>query len=95
MRDGGVHEGGMIPQDITAEHVRGAMRRIRRDGVSRRRRSRGYCLVEDGWHFPPKYTIGLAYEMATGRPLRSDEFLGGQQSNDFLRSARAVPDGGS
>ena len=67
------------------------MRRIRRDGVSRRRRSRGYCLVEDGWHFPPKYTIGLAYEMATGRPLRSDEFLGGQQSNDFLRSPLRDP----
>jgi endonuclease III len=76
----------MIPKDITAEHLRGAMRRIRRDGVPRRRRSRGYCLVEDGWHFPPKYTIGLAYEMAMGRPLRADDFLGGQQSNGFLRS---------
>lgn len=76
----------MIPQDITAEHVRGAMRRIRRDGVPPGRHSRDYCLVEDGWHFPPKYTIGLACEVATGRTLRSDEFLGGQQSNGFLRS---------
>ena len=73
----------MIPQDITAEHVRGAMRRIRRDGVPRRRRSKGYCLVEGEGHFPPKYTIGLACEIAAGRPLRSEEFFGGQPSNDF------------
>ena len=76
----------MIPQDITIEHIRGAIRRVRRDGVPGRRRSRGYCLIDQDCHFPPKYIISLAYEIASGRTLRSDEFVGGQQSNDFLRS---------
>ena len=76
----------MIPQDITIEHIRGAIRRVRRDGVPGRRRSRGYCLIDHDCHFPPKYIISLAYKIVSGRTLRSDEFVGGQQSNDFLRS---------
>lgn len=76
----------MIPQDITIEHIRGAIRRVRREGVPGRRRSRGYCLIDHDCHFPPKYIISLAYEIVSGRTLRSDEFVGGQQSNDFLRS---------
>ena len=61
------------------------MRRIDRDGVPSQRRSRGYCLVTNGGHLPPKYTIALAHQIATGEFLHSDHFSGGEESNDFLR----------
>ncbi len=76
----------MIPSSITRAHILEAIRRIIREGVSPRRNSRGYCLVKDGCHFPPKYTITLAHEIAKGQPLRSDKFSGGHESNSFLKS---------
>ena len=76
----------MIPSSITRAHILEAIRRIIREGVPSRRNSRGYCLVEDGRHFPPKYTITLAHEIAKGQPLRSDKFSGGHESNSFLKS---------
>ena len=75
----------MIPPLITSAHIVQATQRIDSDGMPPRRRSRGYCLVTDGKHFPPKYTIAFAHRLATGEYLRSDRFSGGQESNDFLR----------
>ena len=40
--------------------------------------------MEDGRHFPPKYTIALAHEIATGSLLDSNEFSGGAESERFL-----------
>ena len=74
----------MIPQLITRDHILKAVARIRQDGVPRNRISRRYCLVHDGRRFPPKYTISVAHEVATGRPLPPDEFSGGAESNRFL-----------
>ena len=62
-----------------------AMRRIDRDGVPPPRKARRYCLVATGRHFPPKYTIALAHEVATGESLRPVPFSGGDESNGFLR----------
>ena len=76
----------MIPPLITEAHIVEAIRRISREGIPRQRRSRGYCLVADGRHFPPKYTIALAHEIATGNFLGSDQFSGGAESNRFLHS---------
>ena len=76
----------MIPPLITATHIVEAIRRINHEGIPRQRRSRGYCLVTDGKHFPPKYTIALAHEIAMGNFLSSDQFSGGAESNLFLRS---------
>ena len=76
----------MIPELITKTNIVEALRRINRDGISSRRRGRGYCLVADGKHFPPKYTISLAHQVATGESLSSDQFSGGVESNHFLRS---------
>ena len=42
--------------------------------------------MADGKHFPPKYTIALAHQVATGESLSSDQFSGGVESNHFLRS---------
>ena len=62
------------------------MSRIRWEGVPPRRGSRGYCLVADGKHYPPKYTIALAHGIATDEFLSSDRFSGGTESNEFLRN---------
>ena len=75
-----------IPQIITEVHIAEAIRRISCEGIPRQRRSRGYCLLADGKHLPPKYTIALAHEIATGKFLDSDQFSGGVESNLFLRS---------
>ena len=57
-----------IPPHLTAAHIKEAMQRIIRDGIPRTRRSRLHCLVtEDGRHLPPKYTISLAHQVATGK----------------------------
>ena len=76
----------MIPPLITEAHIVEAIRRISREGIPRQRRSRRYCLVADGRHFPPKYTIALAHEIATGNFLSSNQFSGGAESNCFLHS---------
>ena len=76
----------MISTDITKTHVSDAIRRVIRDGVPSRRRSRGYCLVTNGKHLPPKYTIARAHEVVSGKLLPPDEFSGGRESNEFLRS---------
>ena len=76
----------MIPAAITKSHVSDAMRRVIRGGVPSQRRSRGYCLVKNGKHLPPKYTIAVAHQVAFGQPLRTDQFSGGRESNEFLRS---------
>ena len=74
----------MIPELITKKNIDTALRHILREGVPSRRRGRDYCLVEDGKHFPPKYTIALAHRIAAGEFLNSDRFSGGKESNDFL-----------
>ena len=74
-----------IPALITREHVLEAVRLISRGVVPPPNRSRGYCLVERGRHFPSKYALSQAHEVATGRLLPTSEFYGGQESNEFLR----------
>lgn len=76
----------MIPTEIKRTHILEALKRISREGVPPRRISRGYCLVKAGHHFPPKYTIALAHEIATGKFLSSNEFSGGSESNGFLKT---------
>ena len=75
----------MIPRRVAREHIEEAIRLIIRYGVPRRRRSRGYCLATKGEHLPPKYTISLAHQVATGEMLRAGRFSGGSESNEFLR----------
>ena len=75
----------MIPTLITKTHIAKAIRRVLRDGVPPRRRSRGYCLVTNGKHLPPKYTIAVAHQIATGEGPLLDGFSGGPEANEFLR----------
>ena len=76
----------MIPGFITSAHILEAIKRIDREGIPSRRRSRGYCLVANSRHVPPKYVIALAHRAAAGTLLSSDQFSGGVESNDFLGS---------
>ena len=75
----------MIPTRITKTHIAEAIQRVLRDGVPPRRRGQLYCLVTNGEHLPPKYTISLAHQIATGEPLLPGQFHGGRESNEFLR----------
>ena len=75
----------MIPSRITTAQVEEAIRLIIRDGVPLRRRGRDYCLATRGEHLPPKYTIAVAHQVATGELLSPDRFSGGSESNEFLR----------
>ena len=74
----------MIPSLIAKKNIDTALSHILREGVPSLRRSRDYCLVAYGEHFPPKYTVALAHRIATGEFLSSDRFSGGRESNDFL-----------
>lgn len=73
----------MIPAFIARSHILTALRRIQREGVPGRRQSRDYCLVENGHHYPPKYAVAIAHEVATGTPVQV-RFFGGAQTNGFL-----------
>ena len=42
-----------------------------------------YDLLEQGKRYPPKAVVGLAARRALGRPLRPDEFSGGEESWAF------------
>ena len=75
----------MIPEFVSKKNIDVALSTILREGVPSRRRGRNYCVVVDGNHFPPKYTITLAHRVATGEFLSSDRFSGGNESNDFLK----------
>ena len=74
----------MIPSFLSKTHISEAIRRIQEVGIPSNRKSRGYCLIKHGGHWPPKYTIALAHQVATGEFLSSNRFNGGTESNDFL-----------
>jgi hypothetical protein len=42
-------------------------------------RARAYLLILDGKAYDSKAILGVAYELATGRPLTSHDFSGGVQ----------------
>ena len=80
----------MIPRRITRAQIEEAIRLIIRDGVPLRRTGRAYCLATKGEHLPPKYTIAVPNQVATGELLSPDRFSGGPESNEFLRRGFAV-----
>lgn len=75
----------MIPLKIDRQHVISALDRLQRDGVPSRRESTKFDLLYEGERFPPKYTLGLAAEEATGEELDPESYGGGDETNSFLR----------
>lgn len=70
--------------NVTREHVLMAIRDVLRDGVPTGRLPTKYVLVVGSDHLPPKYTLGLAYQHATGDRLTPNQFSGGAESNSVL-----------
>lgn len=73
-----------IPEDITAQHIRQALRYIDEHGVPPRRQSTRFSLVHRSREYPPKYVLSLAAELGLGRELSPGEFGGGPETNSFL-----------
>ena len=49
------------------------------------RKSKNYCLVYQGKHYPPKFVISIGWLMQFGYELSPDTFWGGGQTNNALR----------
>jgi hypothetical protein len=78
-----------IPNSILKEHILRALKEIDKSGVPEKRRSKRYCLVYEGKHYPPKYVISKAAIYSISRELEPNEFSGGKShgcANPFLES---------
>lgn len=76
----------MIPKNITRRHILKAIELIEKEGIPEERVSRKFLLEFGGKEYPPKYLISLANKYTNGKQLYPDEFSGGYESNNFLRS---------
>lgn len=73
-----------IPEEITKQHIRLALRHIDEHGVPPRRQATRFSLVHRSREYPPKYVLSLAAELGLGRELSPGEFGGGPETNQFL-----------
>lgn len=74
---------GDIRDQITREDILGAMADLDRGVPHNFGRSVYYDVLEGGRRYPPKAVVGLAARRVLGRPLRPDEFSGGQETWSF------------
>ena len=80
VRDQGETRDGDIRDQITREDIREAIAALDRGEPHAFGPSTFYdLLLDDGRRYPPKAVVGLAARRALGRPLRPDEFSGGQE----------------
>lgn len=75
-----------IPENITEEHIREAIKEINLEKIPKKNRSKIYdLLAENENRYPPKVVISVANEKANGVLLDVSKFSGGEQSaNKFL-----------
>jgi len=76
----------MIPKDIERAHIIKAINKVKKTGVPPDRTSRKFALKHNEKLYLPKYIISLACKYATGKKLNPEQFSGGSESNDFLKS---------
>jgi hypothetical protein len=74
----------MIPKNLNNDHILAAIAEINKNGIPSGRNATKYHLIYKGKAFPPKYVISLANKYANGTLLKSNEFNGGKETNDFL-----------
>jgi hypothetical protein len=77
-----------IPSGLTREHVLRALADLDAGSDNPFGPATGYDLLHDGKRYAPKAAVGLACVYLLGRPLRPDEFSGGEapgQANFVLR----------
>ena len=72
-----------VRNQITREDILEAIASLDRGEANAFGPSISYDLLEGGRRYPPKAVVGLAARRALGRPLRPDEFSGGQESWAF------------
>jgi hypothetical protein len=67
---------------ITKQDVDEALDEIERQGIPRRNRSTGYCLVARDKHYPPKHVLRVIYQK------KGEKFTlhGGKPTNTKLRT---------
>jgi MoxR-like ATPase len=70
-------------EQITREDILEAIAALERGEPHTFGPSTFYDLLENGRRYPPKAVVGLAARRTLGRPLRPDEFSGGQESWAF------------
>lgn len=78
-----------IPK-ISKADVEFALERIDREGIPKLQRSKKWCLVLGGAHYPPKYVYELAVEHLTGERLLPNKHSGGPETNHRLSDAGFV-----
>jgi MoxR-like ATPase len=74
-----------IRESITPDDIRFAIQELQAGVPSPYGPSTKYDLLYEGRRYPPKAVIGLAAGRSLGRPLRPDEFSGGESSWSFRR----------
>lgn len=70
---------------VTREDVLAAIEAISSRGLGNFEPSRTYDLLYESRRFPPKAVLGTATRRTLGRPMRPDEFKGGEDSKCFRR----------
>lgn len=75
----------MIPDTISRDHIMAALAQLAGAAIPPSRQSVNYDLPFNGKLFPPKYVIGVAAKLATGKDLPLDSFKGGAATNAFLK----------
>ena len=76
----------MIPDNITADHVRSAIARLRAEGYPAQHESTKHDLAFENERFPPKMVLSYANVFANGSEFSTEDFSGGPESNEFLTS---------
>lgn len=72
--------------NVSREHIIAACRKIKAEGVPRKRIGINTFLLFEENEYPAKYTRGLAYQIANGRSIKPDDYTGGKETADFLIS---------
>jgi hypothetical protein len=75
---------------VTREDVLDAINEIERNGPGDFGPSTKYDLLHNSNRYPPKAAMGIATRRTLGRPMRPDEFSGGEESNLLLQLLRLL-----
>jgi hypothetical protein len=70
---------------VTVDHVRQACARYSAGTVAPKRKAQTTFLLFDGRRYPAKFIRGLAYQIATGSTIGSDQYSGGLETVNFFK----------
>src|SRR5574339_534982 len=76
----------VIPGNITKEHIISAIEDIEKAGYPVVREPTTYYIKYNEKYYPAKYVISLSNKFANGQELESENFSGGTETNEFLKS---------